>query len=214
MTIPSWLTAIVAGVMIAVAAYCVLRLVSAWRWRRPTELDSDGVHAVMGVAMAGMLAGALRVLPAGIWEVVFAGAVAWFGWQMMAARRGAPASPWRCAHPLPHLVESGAMVYMLAVLHGPARPGPASPAAMGAMAGMAVPRSFSVLALALALFTFGYVMWLGDRLTLAGAGGAGGAGVRGGASAPGCGAALAPRTASCGKMAMGVTMGFMLITML
>ena len=57
---PGWLTVIFAAAMIAVAAYCAGRLVVA-RWRRrPTDVDSDGMHVVMGVAMAGMLVTGLR----------------------------------------------------------------------------------------------------------------------------------------------------------
>jgi hypothetical protein len=41
--------------MLTVAIYCAGRLVTA-RWlRRPTELDNDGAHVIMGVAMAGCL---------------------------------------------------------------------------------------------------------------------------------------------------------------
>ena len=57
---PAWLTDIFAGVMITVAAYCAGRLVVARWWRRPTDVDSDGMHVVMGVAMAGMLVAGLR----------------------------------------------------------------------------------------------------------------------------------------------------------
>ena len=60
---PAWLTDIFAAVMITVAAYCASRLVVARWWRRPTDVDSDGVHVVMGVAMAGMLVTGLRFLP-------------------------------------------------------------------------------------------------------------------------------------------------------
>ena len=207
MSAPPWLTATLAAVMIAVAGYCVARLVSAWWWRRPTELDADGTHAVMGVAMAGMLAAGLRTLPAGMWAVVFGAAAVWFGGQAVRAQRGAAASPWRCPHPLPHVVESAAMVYMLLAVRG-VRPGvgPRGAAAMGlAGAGGHLP----VLALGLALFLIGYVMWVGDRLTRP-------AGPAGPGAGPGAAAALAPfapRTVACCKIAMGVTMGYMLITM-
>ena len=46
----------------------------------------------MGVAMAGMLVTGLRTLPATIWTGVFAAGAAWFGYQALRARRGAPAS--------------------------------------------------------------------------------------------------------------------------
>src|SRR5260370_511935 len=51
---PAWLTDTFAAVMITVAAYCAGRLVVARWWRRPTDLDADGGHVVMGVAVAGV----------------------------------------------------------------------------------------------------------------------------------------------------------------
>jgi hypothetical protein len=71
---PAWLAAIFAAASLAVAVYCAGRLAVARGWHRPTELDTDGAHVVMGVAMAGMLVSGLRTLPSAIWEVVFAAA--------------------------------------------------------------------------------------------------------------------------------------------
>jgi Domain of unknown function (DUF5134) len=162
---PNWLTDIFAALMLTVAVYCASRLVVARRWRRPTEVDTDGAHVVMGVAMAGMLVTGLRSLPTGMWQGVFAVGACWFGWRMVQARRGATRNLWRCLHPVPHLVECAAMLFMLGAL-------PASLAVRSAAAGMSrmsVPATesrFSFLALVLALFMFGYVAWVGDRLTL------------------------------------------------
>ena len=39
---PGWLTGTFAALMLTVAAYCTGRLVTARRWRRPTEFDTDG----------------------------------------------------------------------------------------------------------------------------------------------------------------------------
>ncbi len=86
---PAWLTGIFAALMIAVAAYCASRLVVVRWWPRPTDLDADGVHVAMGVAMAGMLVAGLRFLSSGIWEAVFAAAAAWFAWQFVRVRRSA-----------------------------------------------------------------------------------------------------------------------------
>jgi len=239
---PAWLTDIFAAVMITVAAYCASRLVVA-RWRRrPTDVDSDGVHVVMGVAMAGMLVTGLRFLPIGIWEAVFAAAAGWFGWRFVRVRRGTPLSQWRCPQPGPHLVECGAMLYMYLAVPAVAV------AAKGGMGGMSATGSrFSVLALVLALFMFGYVVRVGDRLTartpalavavpaVAVASGpqepgalmtATGPESAGAASHGDCVGAgprtpvsqgtsyLAPRCAAMCKIAMGITMGYMLILML
>ena len=242
---PAWLTDIFAAVMITVAAYCASRLVVARWWRRPTDVDTDGVHVVMGVAMAGMLVAGLRFGSFGLWEAVFAAAAGWFGWRFVRARHGAPLSPWRCPQPVPHLVECGAMLYMYLAVPAVAA---AAKGASGAMS--ATGARFSVLALALALFMFGYVAWVGDRLTALAPAPASAvpaaafplAAVRqepgalmtatgpepvatgpepaGDASPGGCAGSgqgrpyLAPRCAAMCKIAMGITMGYVLILML
>jgi hypothetical protein len=76
MTAPSWLADALAAAMIVIALYCSGRLVASRRWRRTTEVDADGIHVVMGVAMAGMLVPQLSPLPARVWEVVFGVAAA------------------------------------------------------------------------------------------------------------------------------------------
>jgi hypothetical protein len=214
---PGWLSGSFAAVMLTVAVYCAGRLLAARWWRRPTELDTDGAHVVMGVAMAGMLVSGLRTLPAGMWAGVFAAGAVWFGWLTLKARRAATAtSPWRCLHAAPQLVECAAMVYMFLLLPTSAS---AAAAVRGAAAGMNAmtisPNGsrFSFLPLLLALFLLGYVVWLGDRLTGPAQVPASGArrGVAGYGQSP---QKLAPRCAVLCKMAMGITMGYMLVLML
>ena len=214
---PAWLTAIFAAAGLAVAVYCAGRLAVSRRWRRPTELDTDGAHVVMGVAMAGMLVSGLRTLPGATWEVVFAAGAAWFGYRMLQARRGAQPSPWRSSHPLPHLVECAAMVFMFLIL-------PASAAVEGTARGMtmtATESRFSFLTLPLALFLFGYVVWLGDRVTLhvpalaiAAPAGDTRPAIGSGSGFAATQSYLAPRCAAICKITMGITMGYMLILML
>lgn len=223
MTAPSWLTGTFAVMMLTVAGYCVIRLGVAWRWRRVTEVDTDGVHVMMGVAMAGTLAGGLRTLPAGVWAAAFGASAGWFGWQAVRKRRGVRAGPWRCSHPLPHVVESLAMVYMLVGMRGSALAGAAGSGPGGGM--RATGGHLPVVALALAVYSVGYVVWLGDRLTSRVAAvvptGVVSAGVRPpgialGGVVPGGGvglSVLAPRSATWCKIAMGLTMGYMLILM-
>ncbi len=221
---PAWLTAIFAAASLAVAVYCAGRLVAARRWHRPTELDTDGAHVVMGVAMAGVLVSGLRTLPSAIWEVVFAAAAAWFGYRMLQARRGAQPSPWRSSHPLPHLVECAAMVFMFLILPASAAV-EATSGGMGGMALTATESRFSFLTLPLALYLLGYVVWLGDRVTLhapvpalalaaAPAGGGSGSGSPGSPGPEPARPYLAPRCAAICKITMGITMGYMLILML
>jgi Domain of unknown function (DUF5134) len=215
---PAWLTGIFAAAGLAVAVYCAGRLIAARRWRRLTELDTDGAHVVMGVAMAGMLVSGLRTLPSATWEVVFAAGAAWFGYRMLRARRGARSSPWRSSHPLPHLVECAAMVFMFLIL--PATVTAASSGTSTSMTMTATESRFSFLTLPLALFLFGYVVWIGDRVTLhaAPALAAPAGDTRPGiGSGPGFAATqsyLAPRCAAICKITMGITMGYMLILML
>jgi hypothetical protein len=234
---PGWLTGIFAALMLTVAGYCAGRLIAARRWRRPTEVDTDAGHVVMGVAMAGMLVASLRIMPAVVWEPVFGAGAVWFGSQALRARRGAVTSPWRCLHPAPHLVECAAMLFMFLLL--PALPARSSAAGMAAMRASSPASRFSFLALVLAVFMLGYVVRVADRLTVSAPAPALALAIQpAGASIPapalatgpadalasgGCGAAdgprpgrpyLAPRCAGLCKIAMGITMGYMLILML
>ena len=220
MASPAWLTAIFAAASLAVAVYCAGRLVVVRRGHRPTELDTDGAHVIMGVAMAGMLVSGLRTLPSAIWEVVFAAAAVWFGYRMLQARRGAQSSPWRSSHPLPHLVECAAMVFMFLIL--PAAAGAATSSTSMTMT--ATESRFSFLTLPLAVYLFGYVVWLGDRVTLHAPALALAIAPASARPRPGYGSGspspepahpyLAPRCAAICKITMGITMGYMLILML
>jgi hypothetical protein len=110
------LSEFLAVVMLTVAAYCVARLVLSFARPRRTQRDADVVHTVMGVSMAGMLAPSLAAGPTGLWLLVFCASTVWFGWRVVREADRARA----VAHPLgqhvPHLLMSGAMVYMLVVV--------------------------------------------------------------------------------------------------
>jgi hypothetical protein len=163
---PSWLAGALAAVMIAIAVYCAARLAAARLWHRATALDADGLHLVMGVAMAGMLEPRVSLLPGRVWEGVFAVAAAWFAWQAGRGRRGSTAAGWRCHYPVPHLVECGAMLYMLLAAAGTRPAGPRAGTPMPAMtASPGTAGSLPVLALVLTLFMLGYILWTADRLT-------------------------------------------------
>ena len=123
MTGPSWLADGFAGLMLLTAVYCAGRLAAARIQRRPTERDVDLVHALMGVAMAGLLtprhgspACAQPGFPCGpatVGRGVRRGhrLVRVAGWTGL---RGWPAVPVPSArHRLPHLIMSGAMVNIL-----------------------------------------------------------------------------------------------------
>ena len=238
---PSWLAGVFAAVMILTAAYSTGRLALSRLRRRATEVDADALHAVMGAAMAGMLAPRLNVLPDSAYVAVFSIGAAWFGWHAVRTQGARTSGSSLGRLPVPHLIECVAMLYMLLPLQGPR---PANGGAGMAMAGMAASAasagSFPALAVVLALFMLGYIVWTTDRLaalarartppararttpaparTAAPPPGAGRA-----ASTPADadarhgnqagGATLAPALAACGKLAMSITMGYMLILML
>jgi hypothetical protein len=237
---PSWLAGTVAVVMVATAVYCVSRLAAAWRWQRPTEYDADGVHVLMGVAMAGMLVPRLNPLAGTGWTaggaVVFGAAVAWFGGRAVRAYlryQGHQAGRQAVVHHGQHLLASGAMLYMFLALSA----GRAEPAGPGmSAAGSAAAARLPTLALVLAVALVGYVIWTTDRLTslapVAVAAGGSRPAARGGQPAaggsqpaaggsqpavtppPAIPAAMSVRLAACCEIVMGVAMGYMLITML
>ena len=78
---PGWLGSLFAVVMLGTAAYCAGRLAVAWRSRRPTGYAVDLTHMLMGTAMAGMLVPGLGFAPAGLWQATFAATGCWFAAQ-------------------------------------------------------------------------------------------------------------------------------------
>jgi hypothetical protein len=233
-------------VVIAVALFSAVRLAASRgrRWRG--EMDADITHVLMGVAMAGMFVPRLSTLPVPAWETVFAAAGLWFGWRVGQVRHdglsghsghgdhgpalsshgdhgGYPGFAGRyCRHPLPHLIDCVAMMYMLWAVPV-LRPAAALVAGSG-MSGAAGGVRLPALGLALALCICGYVVWLADRIQVLAP------------AAPGTPAVplagrslladrallavqpklavrpmLAPRVATCCKIAMGLAMGVMLI---
>jgi hypothetical protein len=66
--------------------------------------------------MAGMLVPSLGLLPGVMWEAAFAAVAGWFAWRAIRARRRDGARTPPPGHYLPHLMESGAMLYMLAAV--------------------------------------------------------------------------------------------------
>jgi Domain of unknown function (DUF5134) len=243
MTAPPWLTGAFVAVMILIVAYSAGRLLFSRLRRRATEVDVDTVHALMGAAMAGMFLPRLSLLPDSAWAAVFGTAAAWFGWHAVRARGPGNLAAWQCRFPVPHLVECATMLYMLLPAHGWRPPRGGAGTTMAGMSGSAGPAgTLPALAVVLALFMLGYILWNTDRLTtlarakttaadpgsnrdpqpaaavltaapLHNAGGppaaAAATKTRHGehpAQLP-----LAPKLAAIGKIAMSITMGYMLI---
>jgi hypothetical protein len=209
---PAWLAAGFAALMIVIAACRACRpAISRLRGKR-TELGTDGLHVLMGVAMAGMLQPRLALVPGPVWSGVFAAGAAWFAWQAAPAARRAGRP--RSAHPGPHAIECAAMVYMLV----PVGSWPSGRGEQMPMRGMSPGAAAGnpALTLILALFMLGYALWAADRLTSrAWARDTAFAGSSAGTLAPAYRPpALAPRLAACYTIAMASTMGYMLLTML
>jgi hypothetical protein len=213
MTGPGWLGWLFAVVMLGTAAYCAGRLAVAWRSRRPTGYAVDLTHILMGSAMAGMLVPGLGFAPAGLWQATFAATGCWFAAQaargLTRGRRvAAQGWPGAAGHtptgPFVHLLACGAMLVMLAA---PATGGRSVAMAAGRTAAAGGP--LPVLAILCAVGLLASVVLATDRLTVL-------APVPAGAQAPGvsAGAPMSLRLAACCDIAVGVTMGYLLILMI
>ena len=159
---PAWLSQLLAVITLVIAAYCLGRLVIWGTRRRPTDVDVDVVHGVMGVGMAAMLVPSLSPVPNVTWAWVFAVAAAWLAWRVAIAYRQARTARITQAHYVPHLVMAGAMIYM-----GVAPASSASSGSSGggmAMGGSGAGAHSAFVALVFALFMFGYAIWLLDQL--------------------------------------------------
>lgn len=223
MTGPAWLPGVLAGLMLLIAVYSAGRLI-VWRVRgRDTEPETDALHALMGVAMAGMFEPRISPVPGRVWLVVFAAAAALFGWRVITSRgefgvlgrRSRLPESLRCAHPAAHLVECAAMIYMLVPAGTVGRPQMAMPGMTGQSS-----RNNPALALVFTLFMLGYILWIADRLAsqsraravLRPAGDSQQSADDAGHRGPG--PAVAPRSGAFSKIAMSAAMGYMLLTTL
>ena len=212
MTGPAWLGWLFAAVMLGTAAYCAGRLAVAWRSRRPTGYTVDLTHVLMGTAMAGMLVPRLSFAPAGLWQLTFAATGCWFTTQALRSRhhrataKARPSAPGHAATgPLVHILACGAMLLMLAA---PAtRPSPATMTTAEAATSGPLP----VLAILCTIGLLASVVLATDRLTaLARVPAGAGAQIRG----AGAGVPMSLRLAACCDIAVGVTMGYLLILMI
>ncbi len=224
MTASAWLSAVFVALMLAVAGFCAGRMVVARQTGRPTELDSDITHVLMGLAMAGMLASAVRIGTPVLWIVLFGGGATWFGGQALRARGGASPNAWRCSQPIPHLLKCVAMLYMILTVQAVRAARPSIGASAGLAMGTGAAR-LSIVSLVLAGLMIGYVVLLADRLTRVTLATDTNANTNTTASTGGsrpsgpprpitCAPALAPRCGTMCKMAMGITMAYMLVLML
>ena len=165
MSVPAWLLDIFAAVMLVVAAVSAARLAIAWRGGRRSDPDADidVSHLLMGLAMAGTLTASLSTLPWGGWEVIFGALTAWFAYRVAREYRGRGLRALVSEHHAPHLLHSGAMLYMFLALRGSASHAGAT--AVPAMPGMsAAGLRLPTLALLFAFLLCAYVVADLDRV--------------------------------------------------
>lgn len=220
---PAWILDIAAALMLVIATVSATRLAAARPRRAGSAVTETGVaHLLMAIAMAGMLAPGLAVVPGSAWDVIFGLLTAWFGYRVLrdASASGVRALPGgRCA---PHLVHSAAMLYMLLALASrPAGEG----SGMSAMGGAGRPAMLQdpALAVAFALVLVGYSIRdldqlsgrrhspAGARLSLAGVAPAEPATEAAPEAAP---APLPAGATAASRIAIGVTMALMLVLMI
>ena len=215
---PACLFDILAALMLVVAAVCATRLATARlpanrlsaaepTRSRSTPCGSSGAdtniaHLLMSIAMAGMLAPSVKTLPPHAWEMILCLLTARFAWRLVGDTKVNSLRSLVSGHRAAHLFHCAAMVYMFAALttsDGMDMTG------MGS--GMARSLKYPALALAFAFVLACYSVWdllgqlSGRRYSLGVAPSAGGAPT--GDTAP---------TVAC-RIAMGVTMAFMLLIM-
>jgi hypothetical protein len=139
---------------LAVAAYCVARLVAAARTPdsyRGSHRAMDVAHVLMAVGMAAMVSPVGGPLPMPAWQTVFLVMTAWFSgswWRRRGERGGAWHGGWQGSE-LHHALAAAAMLYMLTAMpHGGHRAAPWLDGGLegGLGTGMALPALGWVLA--------------------------------------------------------------------
>jgi hypothetical protein len=166
--IPTWIFDLLAACMLVVAAVSAARLAAAQPWRHGSVIiDTDIAHLLMAIAMAGVLTPGLSTLPNVAWEVIFGLMIVWFAFRVIRDARANGVRALAGGHCAPHLVHSGAMLYMFLGMTS----------AVGAMAGMAGMPGMSAgsssmlmltdptLAFVFALVLIGYSVWDLDQLS-------------------------------------------------
>jgi hypothetical protein len=214
---PTWLAAIFGVIMIVAAIASLVRMVVALRTRTATDYEIDAHNVLMGIAMAGMLIPGLFIVTVGpsitVWLVVWILITIWFGISVIRDASRRTAGHRFTGHHLPHLVMSGAMIYMFAVMGSGATGTGSSVTGMPGMSASGGLVPFPTLDYALVIFMIGYAVLVIDRLprlSLVGTGVLQVAGHRGGAVAA---RPLAPTMAALTNIGMAITMGYMLTMM-
>jgi len=103
MVVRAWVDGPLACIVLAIAAYCLGRLI---------EYDIDVTHVIMGVSMAGMLVSNLAFASTAVWKGVYAVVAAWYMVRIADGALGRHNRWHRVRHYAGHLLPSGAMLYM------------------------------------------------------------------------------------------------------
>jgi hypothetical protein len=160
---PAWIFDLLAALMLGVAAVSAERLVAARPWRPGAVIvDTDIAHLLMAIAMAGVLAPSFSTLPNVAWELIFGVMIAWYAFRVVLDAQANGMRALAGGHCAPHLVHSGAMLYMFLAMT------PAGSAR--GMAGMSGGSSslmlrYPTLAFVFALILIGYSIWDVDQLS-------------------------------------------------
>ena len=161
---PAWLPDLFAAAMLVVAAVSAARVAAARQWRPGAVVTgTDVAHLLMAVAMAGMLAPRLRTLPDAGWEVIFGLLAAWFAVRVALDARANGVRALAGGHCAPHLVHSGAMLYMFLAVTAPAAG--MNEGGRAWMPGSMMILQYPTLAIAFALVLAGYSVWDLDQLS-------------------------------------------------
>lgn len=118
---PDWFRWTLTATFLAVAAYCVARLVMA---RHVPELyrgchrSTDVAHCLMSAGMGVMCSPVGGPVPVAGWQTVFLLITAWFGWSWYRERHTSVAPIGWHGSGLHHAVAGLAMVYMLSAMPG------------------------------------------------------------------------------------------------
>jgi hypothetical protein len=163
---PAWTLDIFAALMLVVAVVSVARLVLARPWQRGSAVaDTDIAHLLMAIAMAGMLAPGLTIVPDAPWEIIFAMMTAWFAERVAGDARANGRQALAGGHCVPHLVHSAAMLYMFLALERLARSDSPGMAGMGGSAPVMPALHYPTVAFVFALVLIGYTVWDLDQLS-------------------------------------------------
>ena len=163
---PAWILDLLAAIMLVVAAVSTARLAAARPWRRGSVIvDTDIAHVLMAIAMAGMLAPNLQTLPDAAWEAIFGIMIAWYAFRVVLDAQANGIRALAGGHCAPHLVHSGAMLYMFLAMTGVSGPMASMPGmSAGSMSSMLMVTD-PTLAFVFALVLIGYSIWDLDQLS-------------------------------------------------